>query len=129
VHPFVIVHPRTIPADEMQLFLGAADIVVLPYLRSLNSGVLMLAFTFGVPVVAPAVGGMIEVVTPETGRTFDPADEDGLRRALASADELRTPTARAAARAAADRHAPETLSAAFAAAVRERVRTPAAARP
>ena len=128
LHPFVLVHPRTIPADEMQLFLNAADIVVLPYIRSLNSGVLMLAFTFGVPVVAPAVGGIAEAITPQTGRTFDPADEASLLRALEAADELRTPAARAAARAAADRYDPATLSGAFAAAVRERVRLPVAAR-
>jgi glycosyltransferase involved in cell wall biosynthesis len=81
----------------------------------------MLALTFGVPVVAPAVGGMVEAITPETGRTFHPADEGALRRALESADELRTPSARAAARAVADQYDPDMLSARFASAVRERV--------
>jgi glycosyltransferase involved in cell wall biosynthesis len=123
VHPFVLVHPRTIPADEMQLFLRSADIVVLPYLRSLNSGVLMLALTFGVPVVAPAVGGMAELVTPQVGRLFQPDDDHGLLRALEEADSLRTPEARAAARATADRFDPATLSAEFAREVRARVRT------
>ena len=127
VHPFVLVHPRRIPSDEMQHFLNAADLVVLPYLRPLNSGVLMLAFTFGIPVVAPAVGGLVEAITPQTGRTFDPADEGSLHRALEAADELRTPAARAAARAAADRYDPATLSSEFATAVRVRVLGPMAA--
>ena len=120
-HPFVLVHPARIPADEMQLFLRAADLVVLPYVRALNSGVLLLAFTFGVPVVAPAVGGLMETITPETGRLFDPDDDGSLLRALEDADELRSPAARAAARAVAEQYDPPTLSARFAAAVRERV--------
>jgi len=121
-HPFVLVHPRTILADEMQVFLHASDIVVLPYLRSLNSGVLMLAFTFGVPVVAPDVGALAETITPATGRTFDPRAADGLLEALGGADALRTPEARAAARRVAADHEPGPLSAAFARAVVERVR-------
>ena len=121
IHPFVVVHARTIPADDMQLFLHAADVVVLPYLRSLNSGVLLLAFTFGVPVVAPAVGGLAETVTPETGRLFPPDADGALLEALVAADALRTPEARAAARGVADAFDPARLSAEFARAVVTRV--------
>lgn len=120
-HPFVLTYARTILAEEMQHFLNASDLVVLPYLRSLNSGVLMLAFTFGVPVVAPAVGGIVEAITPESGRTFDPTVDDALVDALVEADALRTPEARAAARRVADRLAPDPLSETFARAVAERV--------
>jgi glycosyltransferase involved in cell wall biosynthesis len=123
LHPFISLHARKIPADEMQLFLRAADIAVLPYLRSLNSGVLMLALSFGLPVVAPAVGGIAEVVTPEIGRTFVPGDGESLVAALLAADELRTPAAREAALEAARRYDPARLSDEFSRGVAERVRT------
>jgi glycosyltransferase involved in cell wall biosynthesis len=123
LHPFISLHARKIPADEMQLFLRAADIAVLPYLRSLNSGVLMLALSFGLPVVAPAVGGIAEVVSPEIGRTFVPGDGESLVAALLAADELRTPAAREAALEAARRYDPARLSDEFSRGVAERVRT------
>jgi glycosyltransferase involved in cell wall biosynthesis len=121
LHPFVLLHARTIPAEEMQLFLRAADIAVLPYRRSLNSGVLLLALTFGLPVVAPSIGGIPEVVGPDVARLFDPESDEGLLRALAEADELLTPEARSAARRTAERYDPARLSAEFARAVAERV--------
>jgi beta-1,4-mannosyltransferase len=123
LHPFITLHARKIPGDEMQVFLRAADIAVLPYVRSLNSGVLMLALSFGIPVVAPAVGGIAEVVTPEIGRTFVPGDLDSLVGALAAADELRTPSAREAALRVARQYDPARLSAEFSRGVAERVRS------
>lgn len=123
LHPFVTLHARKIPGDEMQVFLRAADIAVMPYLRSLNSGVLMLALSFGIPVVAPAVGGIAEVVTPEIGRTFVPGDRDSLVAALLAADELRTPEAREAALRAARQYDPVRLSDQFSRGVAERVRS------
>jgi len=123
LHPFVTLHARKIPGDEMQVFLRAADIAVMPYLRSLNSGVLMLALSFGIPVVAPAVGGIAEVVTPEIGRTFVPGDRDSLVAALIAADELRTPEAREAALRAARQYDPVRLSDQFSRGVAERVRS------
>lgn len=123
LHPFITLHARKIPADEMPIFLRAADIVVMPYLRSLNSGVLMLALSFGLPVVAPAVGGIAEVLTPEIGRTFVPGDRDSLVAAFLAADELRTPEAREAALRTALRYDPGRLSEEFSRGVAERVRS------
>jgi beta-1,4-mannosyltransferase len=123
--PFISLHARRIPGEDMQVFLRAADVAVLPYLRSLNSGVLMLALSFGVPVVAPRVGGIAEVVTPEFGRLYDPSDPNGLLDALLAADELRTPDARVAARRAADSYDPRRISAQFSRGLADRLRTPA----
>ncbi|MFL5680050.1 MAG: glycosyltransferase [Chloroflexota bacterium] len=123
--PFISLHARRIPGEDMQVFLRASDVAVLPYLRSLNSGVLMLALSFGVPVVAPRVGGIAEVVTPEFGRLYDPGEPNGLLDALAAADELRTPDARAAARRAADAYDPRRISAQFSRGLADRLRTSA----
>jgi beta-1,4-mannosyltransferase len=124
LHPFVSLHARRIPAEEMPVFLRASDFAVLPYLQSLNSGVLMLALTFGLPVVAPEVGGIVEAVNPQIARTFAPDDDDGLLEALIAADELRTPAAREAALAVARERDPAIVSRAFGAGLAARIRTP-----
>jgi glycosyltransferase involved in cell wall biosynthesis len=126
LHPFVLLHALTVPADDMQLFLRAADLVVLPYHRTLNSGVLMLALTFGAPVVAPAMGGVGELITSEIGRTFDPESDDALLEALAAADALLTPAAREAARRAAEQYDPARISEAFIRGLAERIRAASA---
>ena len=112
--PTVLVHPRRIEADEMQVFLRAADIAVLPYLRTLNSGVLMLALSFGLPVVVPDEGSLTDIIDPGFARTFNPAVPASLANALAAAAELTTPKARAAALAVAEQNSPATLSLRFA---------------
>jgi beta-1,4-mannosyltransferase len=51
--PRVVLHLRDLPDEELQIFLGAADMVVLPYERVLNSGTALLALSFGRPVLVP----------------------------------------------------------------------------
>lgn len=125
-NPFIQVRASPVPAEEMQLYLRAADAVVLPYLTGLNSGVLMLAFTFGLPVVASDIGSFRELVTPGTGRLFERGDMAALARALRSADELiATEDARAEAREhaydVARRHDPDAVSSALMRGLRERL--------
>ena len=47
---------RYIRPDEVQLFFLAADLVVLPYQRILNSGAALLALSFARPVLVPRMG-------------------------------------------------------------------------
>lgn len=51
---------RWIPPEDVQTFFVASDLVVLPYRRIMNSGALMLALTFGRPVLVPDLGAMRE---------------------------------------------------------------------
>ena len=51
---------RYIRPDEVQLFFLAADLVVLPYQRILNSGAALLALSFARPVLVPTMGSMVE---------------------------------------------------------------------
>ena len=91
---------------------------VLPYEHVLNSGVLLLAVTFGLPVVAPSGLGMGELVSAAFARTFAPGDRAALLGALRGADELIEPGAREQARDAAlafaAEHHPDGISGAFA---------------
>ena len=47
---------RYIPDAELQVWLRAADVVVLPFRDILTSGSAILALSFGRAVVAPALG-------------------------------------------------------------------------
>lgn len=49
----VVSHLGYVPDDDLPTWLSAADVVVLPYRKVLNSGSLHLAATYGVPVLLP----------------------------------------------------------------------------
>jgi glycosyltransferase involved in cell wall biosynthesis len=74
----IILKTHFIPDEETELYLKAADVLVLPYNEIFQSGVLFLAYSFGLPVVATDVGSFREeIVEGTTGylcRPADPAD-------------------------------------------------------
>jgi beta-1,4-mannosyltransferase len=119
--PGVLLDARKIPAPEMQTFLRAADVAVLPYRQALNSGALMLALTFGLPAIVPAGSGLADVVDDRFGRTFDPAGATALADALVEAPGLVSESARAAATAAAADLSPRVVARRFAIGLRERL--------
>jgi beta-1,4-mannosyltransferase len=119
--PGVLLDARKIPAPEMQTFLRAADVAVLPYRQALNSGALMLALTFGLPAIVPAGSGLAEVVDDRFGRTFDPAGATALADALLEAPGLVSESARAAATATAADLSPNVVARRFAIGLRERL--------
>lgn len=58
----VIVRPKFVPAEEIGLYLAAADLNVLPYRHATQSGILVTAYAHGCPVLVTRVGGLAEVV-------------------------------------------------------------------
>lgn len=83
--PRVTLELSTIPDDRMQVYLRAADAVVLPYRDVLTSGSAILAMTFGQPVIAPAIGCLPESLGSDGTILYDAADPHGLGRALRDA--------------------------------------------
>src|SRR5206468_3279445 len=63
----VVLDLRYIPLEEMGAIMGLATVAVYPYRSSTQSGALQVAYTFGRPVIATAVGGLPEAV--EHGRS------------------------------------------------------------
>ncbi len=79
----IIVKIHFIPDEEMEIYLKAADVLVLPYKEIFQSGVLFLAYSFGLPVVATDVGSFREeIIEGRTGFLCKPADPADLARAL-----------------------------------------------
>jgi glycosyltransferase involved in cell wall biosynthesis len=79
----IILKIQFIPDEEMELYLKAADVLVLPYKDIFQSGVLFLAYSFGLPVVATDVGSFSEeIVEGKTGFLCKPGDPADLARTL-----------------------------------------------
>ncbi|RIK13714.1 MAG: hypothetical protein DCC51_16205 [Anaerolineae bacterium] len=71
-----------IPVDEMQRYLLAADVMVAPFEKVLTSSSVILGLTFGLPVIAPALGCLPELITDEAGILYRPSDPAALSQAL-----------------------------------------------
>ncbi|HUN60357.1 MAG TPA: glycosyltransferase family 4 protein [Candidatus Sulfotelmatobacter sp.] len=81
----VLLKVQFIPDEQMELYLKAADVLVLPYKDIFQSGILFLAYSFGLPVVATDVGSFKEeIVEGETGFICKPGDATDMARALES---------------------------------------------
>jgi D-inositol-3-phosphate glycosyltransferase len=78
-----ILKAEFIADEDLELYFKAADIMVLPYKEIFQSGVLFLAFSFGLPVVATDVGSFREeILEGSTGFLCQPADPASMAAAL-----------------------------------------------
>lgn len=97
---------RFIESRELENLFRACDLVVLPYVKIDQSGVLFLAYTFGRPVLATSVGGLPELIdVGKTGFVIPPSDTNRLAEALIAAafDRARLETMGQCARAKMER--------------------------
>ena len=88
VTPDVAAFPRRIEDGLVGDFFRAADIAVLAHHEALNSGVLLLALTFGLPVIAPRFAAAVELLDDRVALLYEPGDQDGLVDALRRAPGL-----------------------------------------
>lgn len=81
--PHCTLHIRYIPDEEAPFFYRCADLVVLPYLRIYQSGVVLEAMSHGSPVLVSDLAGMLEAVDDErTGFVFKRHDPDHLAQRI-----------------------------------------------
>ncbi len=80
--PSIILMPEFIESDRIHLFFSAATFTVLPYRNILNSGSLILAMSYGVPVIAPRLGNIPESLGKADELLYDADDDMGLLGAL-----------------------------------------------
>jgi glycosyltransferase involved in cell wall biosynthesis len=79
----IIQRTEFIPDHDIEVYLKAADVLVLPYKEIFQSGVLFLAYSFGLPVVAADVGSFREeIIEGETGFLCRPCDPEDLTRVI-----------------------------------------------
>ena len=71
--------------DEVQFYMNAADIIVLPYREILNSGGVVAGMSFGKPIIAPSIGCIPEVLDSNGGFLYDPEQTNGLLNAMKQA--------------------------------------------
>ena len=79
--------PGFVEPERIQTFMNAADLVVLPHREILTSGALVLAMSFGKPVIAPRLGCIPDMVDEQGSFFYDPDVEDGLLGAMLNAVE------------------------------------------
>jgi len=71
----IIQRIQYIPDEQTELYFKAADVLALPYTHVFQSGVLFLAYSFGLPVVATDVGSVRdEIIEGATGLLCKPRD-------------------------------------------------------
>lgn len=79
----VTIIDRYVRNEEIGVYFGAADAVVLPYLETSQSAVVQIAFAMGVPVIASDVGGLRESIrNGVTGLLVKPGDSIALAHAI-----------------------------------------------
>ena len=71
----ILFRPGFVQNDEVIDYFSSADLCVLPYEQVLTSGAAMLSVTMRCPVLAPSIGILPEVITPEIGLLFDSFDD------------------------------------------------------
>lgn len=78
-----LIENRFIPDREVSLFFSRASIIVMPYTKGSQSGIISIAASFKKPVVASNVGHFSEmIINGETGILVDPNDPKILARAI-----------------------------------------------
>ncbi|MEE9304121.1 MAG: glycosyltransferase family 4 protein [Thiotrichaceae bacterium] len=80
---YVIRKIEYIPDEDVEIYFKSADALILPYKQIFQSGVLFLAYSFGLPVIATDVGSFRDdIIEGETGMICRPGDADDLADTL-----------------------------------------------
>lgn len=74
--------PGRVPDDDIQMYMNACDVVVLPYRRVSVSGAAVLAMSFGKPCIAPRAGCVTDILDENGAVFFDPSIPGDLERAF-----------------------------------------------
>jgi glycosyltransferase involved in cell wall biosynthesis len=90
----LLIHGRAIDSDRIQVYVNAADCVVLSHTAGLNSGVAVLGMSFARAVVGPRLGCIGETLGDQNNFTYPPGDVGGLRDAMLAAAQSKDLVAR-----------------------------------
>jgi len=72
-----------IPDDEVEQYFMAADCIILPYRRIYQSGVIFMAYTFGLPIIVSDIGNFRnDMIHGETGFIFPDNTPEEISKAM-----------------------------------------------
>jgi glycosyltransferase involved in cell wall biosynthesis len=80
-NPDITFHNGNVPDDEVAIYFMAADVACMPFMAVTTSGSVLLAATFGKPIVTPYLGA-IKDIPKKVGVLYDPGKKDALVSAL-----------------------------------------------
>jgi len=79
----IVIRDGYVPDAEVEPYFAAADLCICPYRSATQSGIVQIAYGFGLPVIATRVGGLPEVVEDGvTGYLTEAEDISGLSSAI-----------------------------------------------
>lgn len=84
--PRIVLDLREIPDSEVADVLGCADAAVLAYRDVFSSGALLLALSYGLPVISAASSTASEIAGGSAGETFEPGGLAQAMRAMQDGD-------------------------------------------
>lgn len=72
--PHIWLQAEYVHDDKVPLLYSAADVAIFPYKDILNSGSVFLSLSFGIPVIVPKLGSLIELAEryPSLVYTYEP---------------------------------------------------------
>lgn len=76
----LVIH--TIPDSEIPIYLCSAEVFVAPFTRITTSSSILLGLESGLPVIAPALGCLPELLTSECSILYNSTETEGLFEAL-----------------------------------------------
>lgn len=83
----VILRDHFIEDDSIHLYFSAADVVVFPFRNILTSGSVILAMSFGKPIIAPQFPTIAETLGKANALLYNPEKENGLADAIAQSKQ------------------------------------------
>jgi beta-1,4-mannosyltransferase len=84
----ITLNAEFITDDLIPIFFSAADVVVLPFKQILTSGSLILAMSYGKPIIAPRIASLEETLSGADALLYDPYDPKGLLKALYQSSQV-----------------------------------------
>lgn len=71
-----------IPDEDIQIYMNASDVVILPYKDVLTSGSVILSMSFGKPIIAPEAGCIADILDNKGSFLYSNIERDGLLKAM-----------------------------------------------
>ena len=69
--------------EDTEIYFKASDVLILPYVHIFQSGILFLAYGFGLPVIATDVGSLKEeILEGKTGSICEPKNSEALAHSI-----------------------------------------------